>query len=277
MRPTFILTFLFFIGKLSAQSTYMNLDTIYKYDFNLGHTVNNGDTVYCSADGNKISLQEFRKYSRFSDSFRKCKPCYLIVLGANDKVIREGVQYTDCAVGKRIEYYPNGNIKRIGYFKENTTGSWNDIFDRGFCFVYEGRWIFMDEKGDTLYSEFWENGKFIDQVPEQSEAEIWDVSLVTDSIEYNGQLLTNDQFLWIDFIPRFKNSNTRVDLFLECTFRYKSNSKDLRVDVGHFRKIDINEIENELNVPKGEVYECDVFIYADRKFVKWKNIQLQNQ
>ena len=89
-----------------------------------------------------------------------------------DVLLSEGVYCTDCGVGFFKEFYPDGNVKLSGKYKENPTGNWKNYN----CQVEHGQWVYFKENGDTLYSEYWNNGEFIKQVPEQSKMEIWKVT-----------------------------------------------------------------------------------------------------
>ena len=87
-----------------------------------------------------------------------CCPCILESYDEKDNLIRESVSCTDWGVGWFKTYYKNGNLELTGAYKENPKGDWNDIWDRVYCSDPNGKWTYFKENGDTLYSEFWDNG-----------------------------------------------------------------------------------------------------------------------
>jgi antitoxin component YwqK of YwqJK toxin-antitoxin module len=45
----------------------------------------------------------------------------LKVYDEKENLMWEAIQYTDCKAGFYIDYYPNGQIRSVGQFKENKT------------------------------------------------------------------------------------------------------------------------------------------------------------
>ena len=124
-------------------NVYSKLDTLCCYGVNLRAEIWGGTGNYW-ANNKPINKQTYYKYKNLSVNLLKCKPCYLKTLNANGKIIREAVQYTDCFVGKRIDYYANGRIKIKGQYKENNTGIWNNLYKRGYCSIKEGTWRYSE-------------------------------------------------------------------------------------------------------------------------------------
>jgi antitoxin component YwqK of YwqJK toxin-antitoxin module len=106
----------------------------------------------------KIIYDDKRK---LFDNLLKCRPCYLITLNLDQKPIIEAVSYGECMVGSWIEYHKNGRIKSIGQYKENTTGDWSNIYDRGYCSVRVGEWKYFDMNGKLIKVEHYNNGTLV--------------------------------------------------------------------------------------------------------------------
>ncbi len=150
---------------LSAQidtinNVYSKLDTLYYYRISIRAEIW-GSTGNYWVNDRPVSKQTYYRYKNFSDNLFKCKPCYLKTLNANGKLIREAVQYTDCFVGKRIDYYSNGRIKIKGQYKENNTGDWSNLSRRGYCSKKEGTWRFYERNGKRKIEKY-KNGRLIE-------------------------------------------------------------------------------------------------------------------
>src|SRR5688572_7142365 len=80
---------------------------------------------------NKIN---YDKAVEQSMTISDCKPCWLRYYDKDGNLLQEGLSYSDCALGKRTEYYQSGKIKVIRYFKTNDTNDWSNFP----CSVAEG-------------------------------------------------------------------------------------------------------------------------------------------
>ena len=113
-------------------------------------------------------------------------------------------------MGSFKEYYSNGQVKLSGRFKENPTGNWDDIVGLGFS-VPDGEWIYYNEHGKkSCIPEYWEDGYFIKQIPEQGKTEIWKVDLTLNGESIEQKTLTPDQLKDLTITPRFKNQHPTV-------------------------------------------------------------------
>ncbi len=92
--------------------------------------------------------------NRTSTDIESCTPCWLRYFNKEGLLLQEGFSYMDCALGKRIEYYPSGSIKVIRFFKTNETGDWTDFP----CSVPHGTWIYFNEDGTIQKSVIYEDG-----------------------------------------------------------------------------------------------------------------------
>ena len=72
-----------------------------------------------------------------------------------------GLSYNDCHVGAYTVFYPSGKIKMTGQFKENTTGDWRDLRNRGLCSIQTGEWKEYSEDGTLTKTYLYEDGKVV--------------------------------------------------------------------------------------------------------------------
>ena len=94
----------------------------------------------------------------------------------------------------------------------------------------EGLWEYFDENGDTLYSEFWDNGVFIKQLPEQTEVEIWDVEIQFRGKDADTVSIPIANIGELTIEPKYKNSSTSNELtvtFEVSAIGHKMNEKNL--------------------------------------------------
>mgnify|MGYP000132526055 CR=1 FL=1 len=217
---TTIIAFFFLVmtGEILAQkaepTAYKKLKTRKFYPICLNSYSKGDSTIYLVNDKrvSKYSYRrEMRKFDRY-DAVDKCKPCILKYYDENGILDREGVNYSDCCVGWFKDYYPNGKVKLSGWCKENPTRNW-DSFS---CGIPDRQWTYFKENGDTLYCEFWKEGEFITQFPEQKKMEIWKVTLTLNGKDATKLELSSSQLKEVLFTPKFKNSNRdSVNLSLE--------------------------------------------------------------
>jgi antitoxin component YwqK of YwqJK toxin-antitoxin module len=154
-------------GQLDTSGIYKGLETRKYYLVDLQSLIQDGKAIYYKVNGKIVSKSTFDKFESTNKNMDGCCPCILKKYDVNDVLIREVVSCTDCGVGWFRYYYPNGKVSLSGQYKENPSGNWKGIWSRGFCSVLNGQWTYFSEEGDTLYSEYWNNGKFIKQLPEQ--------------------------------------------------------------------------------------------------------------
>jgi antitoxin component YwqK of YwqJK toxin-antitoxin module len=93
-------------------------------------------------------------YNKITNDIDSCTPCWLRYFNKDGLLLQEGLSYMDCALGKRIEYFPSGNIKAIRLFKTNETWNWTDFT----CSVPHGTWIYYNEDGTIQKTMIYEDG-----------------------------------------------------------------------------------------------------------------------
>lgn len=146
------------IAQTKTSTVYSTLDTLESYNVTLRSEKTNNIGRYW-VNNKLVDKDTYDKYNKAWDNINLCRPCYLITYDKNDKLIREGVQYTDCRIGIWIEYYSSGEVKLIGHYKENNTGDWIDLWDRSYCSIKNGTWVYYDKYGRIIKSERYINGE----------------------------------------------------------------------------------------------------------------------
>ena len=132
-------------------------DTLKYYSLTLS---DDGQGHY-QADFHNISKAKYNKYQTAFKNIEKCTPCILKTVNENETLLTEGLQYEDCAVGVWYEYYPNGKIKVLGHFKENDSGNWDKLYERGLCSQREGTWTYYNDDGSIQKTEKYANNVLV--------------------------------------------------------------------------------------------------------------------
>lgn len=85
----------------------------------------------------------------------KCTPCLREEYDAAYNRLRfRCISYTDCPVGKDIQYYPSGKIKTVGHWRENDEPTW-----KNFKCGMTGDWVYYNESGKITSVECHDNDK----------------------------------------------------------------------------------------------------------------------
>jgi antitoxin component YwqK of YwqJK toxin-antitoxin module len=155
-------TFNAYAQKDTTRSIYENLKTKKFYSVSMRETTQNGVTVYF-INNKQVSKNTYHKYEKTWNNMETCTPCILERFNESGILLNKAVSYTDCIVGQYIEYFENGKIKIIGHFKENDTGLWDNISDRGFCSVKHGIWNYYNENGLITKTEFYNEDLLIEK------------------------------------------------------------------------------------------------------------------
>lgn len=255
-------------GQTDSTTVYKGLKTKKFYSVGLSSQTTNGKGTY-EVNGKKVSKSTYDKYKSTWKNMETCCPCILESFDENDNLIRKSVSCTDCGVGWFKTYYKNGNVKLSGTYKENPRGDWKDIWDRGYCSVPNGQWTYFKENGDTLYSEFWDNGVFIKQVPEQTKVEIWDVEVLSNGQNIDTISIPIASIGDLTIQPKFKNSNTdsKITIKFEVSaIGHRMNEKEFTLET--FKNIDVNAMLSEVGIPKDKETSFTLSVYSDGKVVK---------
>jgi len=168
LRYFTILAFLGFLqisafAQDSAKSFHIRkgYDTLKFYSVGLTAQAQTGNAAIYKVNNKVVNKATYDKYKSNWDNIEKCRPCYLKTYNVHDSLIREGLQYEDCAVGDWIEYYPDGKIKVKGHYKENPTGNWDSLYDRGYCSRKDGKWTYYNENGTVIKVENYIDDKLV--------------------------------------------------------------------------------------------------------------------
>lgn len=206
-----------------------------------------------------------------------CKPCILLSYNKEGRLLSKSINYTDAIVGYYIEYHPNGKAKLIGHYKENPTGDWNDLWNRGYA-RKDGVFTYFDERGIKLYSEYWKNDEFVKQVPEQSKAEIWtvDVTLHNEKLPSPTITITPLQLKEIKITPRYKNKSTAGNLFIKVdVFAPWQHMVSDTFTLDNFKDIDIQKMVNKARVKEEDHLLCDIYIFNNGNLLYFRELKLQ--
>ena len=105
----------------------------------------------------KVKDGEIVKSNLEPETIDDCKPCWLKYYDKDGKLLQEGLSYTDCALGKRTEYYQSGKIKAVRFYKTNDTNDWTNFP----CSVADGTWTYYNEDGSIEKTETYTDGNKI--------------------------------------------------------------------------------------------------------------------
>lgn len=129
---------------------FTQVDTI---NYRPNNVIKNETTVNTTKtkDGKIVkSIQE-------SNTIDDCNPCWLKYYDQDGNLLQEGLSYSDCALGKRTEYYKSGEIKVLRFFMTNNTNDWINFP----CSVETGTWTYYKEDGSVEKTETYIVGKQI--------------------------------------------------------------------------------------------------------------------
>lgn len=231
-------------GQTDTASVYKGLEKKKFYIVDLSQI--NGGASY-ALNGKPISKATYDRYMSVMNNIETCRPCILECYNENEVLLSESVHYSDCCVGSFKDFYPNGKVKLSGRFKENPTGNWEHIAERGYCNVPDGEWTYFNPKGPVLYSEFWKDGEFIKQVPEQKKTEIWKVDVTLNGEKLDKQLLTIEQIKELIITPKFKNGNrANVNLTVKLTIIVGNVPSSESFSIENFKTIDVAKILSDI-------------------------------
>jgi hypothetical protein len=244
----------------TTKSVYKGLLTKKFYKVNYSSSLINGVTVY-KINNNEVTKSNYDKYHDNWINMETCKPCILKTYDINNKLLYKGIQYTDCRVGFWIEYFPNGKVKLIAHYKENESSDWNNAWNRGFCKL-DGACTYFNDKGQINYTEYWKQGEFIKQIPEQTKTELWNVLITFDNVKIGKKILTPKQVSEIIITPQFKNSSTdgtNITIkFKILAVGHKQISDTLTLE--KFNTINVQEMLDKVGIKSTEAALCNMDI-----------------
>lgn len=235
-------------------------------------------------NGREVSQQVYERYEREDSVWYTRCPFILRRYNEREVIVSEMVSCSDCGVGYYKEFYPSKRLKVKGQYKENPTGNWKDISERGFCSEPTGKWFYYEERdtnyhikytedwndgkpiGTWLYYNYdpkrksndivriekWNNGEFVEQKPESREVEIWSVRLLLGEAIVDSQVLNIADIRNLNIVPKYKNKSRSTSLTVELNAWVNSGTTDLSKNyiVKNPDEININDLIAEPDFKK---------------------------
>ncbi|MFT5818786.1 MAG: antitoxin component YwqK of YwqJK toxin-antitoxin module [Crocinitomix sp.] len=267
VNPTF--------GQSDSATVYKSLKTKKHYSVQLSSETGGVKSVY-KVNDKSVRKSTYEKYEHSWKNMVNCTPCILNTYDIDENLLTERVAYQDCGVGWFKSYHTNGNLKVTGFFKENTTGNWENLYDREFCSIKNSQWNYFNKDGDTLYSEFWEDGQFIKQVPEQEKVEIWNLEFYLDNKIIEKEEIALNRINDIEFRPQYKNNQKDSNFTIKASVSivgYKMVTAEF--DKTTFTVSNINKLFEDAGVPVGERTRLDVTVYLRDTFLNSTILRLK--
>lgn len=182
--------------------------------------IDSGDTYFLN--GNEVTVEIYNKYS-YWNALSNCTPCVLETYNLNETPNSYMVAYQFCGIGDFKKFDSLGNIIEHGSYMNHDVNNWDKLIVKGLCSLKTGDWIYFSSTGDTLFKEIWENGEFIQQIPEQELSEAWGTDVVIDGKVLTKRDISLEQLGGITLIPKFKNRKKHTD----CTYKVRIEAKSL--------------------------------------------------
>lgn len=239
-------------------------------------------TVYASGlywlNNRLIDEANYKTFLENEEKFDSCNPCLLKSFNSDGNLIYEGYQFSDCGVGKFIEYFDNGKPKVIGYYKQNLSSDWRNLVKRGYCSISDSIWTYFRKNGDVAYQEYWSNNTFIKQVPEQDSNEVWRVDLMVNGlrIEQNDSLSIED-FKNLEIVPFFKNqaekgSSLSLTFSVSAMKRYKIESIGLLTEIKTF---DIQGMKRKAGIQESDKVSYGLWVKGGEHVIKFFDLNIK--
>lgn len=146
---------------VSQPNEHSVLDTVETYSVSLSATYSS-ETARYFVDGKEVEKRIYDRYRIPVEKSLKCHPCILKSYNVDNELISISTQYApDCFGGSFTAFYPGGTVKVRGQYRQNTSGNWSNLYNRGYCSVAEGKWYYYSLNGSLLKIETYDNGKLI--------------------------------------------------------------------------------------------------------------------
>ncbi len=257
----------------SDSTVYKNLSIRKSYPVNLWKTTSGNRTTY-QMDGKSVSKETYDKYKGESDGSRCC-PCIKETYDKNNVLLNKAVRCGDCGVGWFEIYYPNGKLKTKGQYKENPTGNWENLLDRGYCYVKEGKWIYYSKHGPK-YVEIWKDGVFIKQIPEQDKAEVWDAQFLLNEQKLAfGDSITIADIQAIKTAQKFKNSHRKTNFKLKVKFTADGHpTQKTSCTTDTLKDLNIQQFLSKMNVPANQEIIFSLILFDDQQYIRGISLNL---
>jgi len=259
------LNYINLLSQIDTNTVYKNLEVRKFYSVGTSSSTTGGRTTY-KINNRSVKKAIYDKYNDTWENMATCCPCILKSYNENDILLTEAVSCTDCGVGYYKEFYPNGQLKLKGQFRENSTNNWKDIYGRGYCSIQDGMWLYFNDKGQINYIEIWDDGNFIEQRPKSNKIEIWKVDLSINGISVDTQKIAVNEFHKLEVIPKYKNSNKSSELKLKIRASangFKRIEKEMKIE--EFDKIKIEDLIEKVGTTQIEKIDIEIGVYEKNK------------
>ncbi|RTQ46309.1 hypothetical protein EJV47_22555 [Hymenobacter gummosus] len=248
------------VSQSASTSSYKNLAT---KKFFSGSSSKKPDGIGFSyfIDGKRVDKITYDSFQSSRRNIDNCCPCILQMYNSDGRLVNEGVRCTDAPVGWWKTYHPNGKLKESGQYKENDSGNWDNLCERGYCSVKVGRWTYFDEQGNQLYVEDWKDGAFVKQLPEQPRMEIWGVDFLLRGQNAEKQPVTLGDISQINILPKYKNK-ARAELTIKIRIEAIGYPKFLaECKLDEFKNIDAQKLflASGIAIDKNPQFILEVF------------------
>jgi antitoxin component YwqK of YwqJK toxin-antitoxin module len=105
------------------------------------------NATFYQLDGKTVSQEEYEMFMHKNDYLNSCKPCYVYYYDEKNKLLFEGLKYSDCPIGAHIDYYPNGKPKLIANYKTPPYDIKKEGLHQGDCAIKHGKFIYYNVNG----------------------------------------------------------------------------------------------------------------------------------
>jgi hypothetical protein len=268
----FFATFVFnqLFGQAEPSSVYGDLPTKKFY----GVSTSRSGNVYW-IDGVKVEKAVYDKYHAAWEEFGNCCPCILLTYDKDDVLLTEAVQCTDCFVGYYKEFYPNGRLKLQGHYKENPTDDWKGIYEKGYCNVKDGKWIYYDENGQVIKVETWKDGDFVEQKPIGNKPEIWRVEKWVNDEIWKGGTINIDDLGAFEIVLRYKNEHRfqAINAILSIGFIGKK-TQEYEMPMNELNADKLVEIAQSFEHGNNKMLSAKISIHGDGELIQKIHLSL---
>lgn len=207
----------------------------------------------------------------------ECAPCIAEHYDGEKKLTLRAVQYTDCIIGWFERYDAKGNLKETGNYLPNNT-------DEGPCNIKDGVFYYLSGRGDTLYSEEWQQGEFIRQDPELKKCSLWGVKFFKSDSTQIKERISFAEFKGLRCVPQYKNSARPNSLKLRYTFsagdRRGSGWGNIISHRGSLNEPDLSQIDlaqiiEEKKMAGKELYSLEIDFILDGRLVRTEYLKIE--
>lgn len=140
----------------------------------------------------------------------------------------------------------------------------------------DGKWRFFDKEGDTLYYEIWNEGKFIKQVPEQDESEVWKVELLyKDKPHDPDQTYTIDEVKQLEIKPSYKNSNKSKKLSIRLSNEFSFSNEKKTFTLEEFKNANLKSMVKKAEFSRGDGAKFEMEILDGKEVIATYRLKIR--